>query len=295
VIGLLIGTVVWILAALIYGRFKGKTGELTMAAMGIPVFTYLASVGVYGEWNSIGGFVFFSTPLGDFAPNQLIGLETFLATFVAFTYVWFRSKGPLTIDELAGTSLSVDYTLVAGAGLAASGGLLPFLLSLALVAGFGFLSHRNPLRALKAAPCGESMKDVLKSRELDCLTDDVSYNVYRSGNTLVVGGKFVKEFPRWREVADCMADFPGSGRGNKVFGYGTLFLLIAIGFVLPIRVFTVLTLYSLAFVFMFINAVYMVKRTKVILREDCQEVMEEYVEFYRKKTKERNKRAVVID
>ncbi|WP_456367031.1 hypothetical protein [Thermococcus sp.] len=38
-IGLLIGTVVGILAALIYGRFKGKTGELTMAAMGIPVFT----------------------------------------------------------------------------------------------------------------------------------------------------------------------------------------------------------------------------------------------------------------
>ncbi|ASJ07408.1 hypothetical protein [Thermococcus pacificus] len=93
-IGFVIGTVLGIAAALIYGRFKGKAGELTMAAMGIPLFTYLAAMGFYSGWDFAGGSVFFSTPLGNFTPNELIGLETFLATLVAFTYVWFAPRMP---------------------------------------------------------------------------------------------------------------------------------------------------------------------------------------------------------
>ncbi len=293
-IGLAIGTALGIVSALIYGRFKGRSGELTMAAMGIPVFTYLASMGAYGGWNSIGE-VFFSTPLGDFTPNELIGLETFLATFVAFLYVWIRSKGSLTIDELAGTSLSVGYTLAAGAGLAASGGLLPFLLGLALVAGFGFLSSRDPLRSLKAAPCGESVRDVLKNRELDCLTDGVSYNVYRSRNTLVVGGKFVKEFPRWREVVECLMRVPYTETWQKILGYGSSILMVAVGFVLSPGLLAIAVLYALAFVMMMGTAVYLVRRTKRRITEDCREVMEEYAKFYRKKAKERDKRAIVVN
>ncbi len=293
-IGLAIGTALGIVSALIYGRFKGRSGELTMAAMGIPVFTYLASMGVYGGWNSIGE-VFFSTPLGDFTPNELIGLETFLATFVAFLYVWIRSKESLTIDELAGTSLSVGYALVAGVGLAASGGLLPFLLGLILVAGFGFLSYRNPLRSLKAVPCGEALRALTKDRELDCLTDNVSYGVYRSRNTLVVGGKFVKEFPRWKEVVGCLLRVPYTERWQKILGYGSSFLMVAVGFVLSPGLLAIAVLYALAFVMMMGTAVYLVRRTKRRIPEDCRDVMEEYAKFYRKKAKERDKRAIVVN
>ncbi len=215
-IGFVIGTVAGILAALIYGKFKGRAGELTMAAMGIPLFTYISSSAFYDGWMAISR-VFVGTPFGDLTPDEVIGLETSLAFALALAYVWLRSEKALTIDEMVGNSLVISYTLAAGAGLAASGGLLPFLLSLGLFAGFTYLSIRNPLRSLKAAPCGEFMKDVLKNRELDCLTDDVSYNVYRSGNTLLIGGKAVKEFPRWREVAECMADFPGGWQGKQGF------------------------------------------------------------------------------
>ncbi len=293
-IGLAIGTALGIVSALIYGRFKGRSGELTMAAMGIPVFTYSTAMGVYGGWNSLGK-VFFSTPLGDFTPNELIGLETFLATFVAFLYVWIRSKRSLTIDELTGTSLSVGYTLVAGAGLAASGGLLPFLLGLALVAGFGFLSYRNPLRSLKAVPCGESVRDVLKNRELDCLTDNVSYGVYRSRDTLVVGGKFVNEFPRWREVVECFMRVPYTERWQKILGYGSSFLMVGVGFALSPCLFAVVVLYALAFVMIMGTAVYLVRRTERRITEGCRGVMEEYAKFYRKKAKERDKRAIVVN
>ena len=161
-IGFAVGTILGIVSALIYGRFKGRAGELIMASMGIPVFTYLSSLGFYGGWNFTDN-VFFSTPLGDFTPTQLIGLETFLATVIAFTYIWTRSKNSLTIDELVGTSLPVGYTLVAGAGLSAGESPLLFLLGLVFVTGYVFLSYRNPLRSLKAVPCGKSLKEVLKN------------------------------------------------------------------------------------------------------------------------------------
>ena len=294
-IGFVIGTALGIISALIYGRFKGKAGELTMAAMGIPLFTYLAAMGFYGGWNSVGDFVFFSTPLGDFTPNELIGLETFLATSVAFTYVWVRSKDALTVDELTGTSLSVGYTLVAGAGLAASGGLLPFLLSLALVTGFGFLSYRDPWRALKAVPCTKILKEVVGGREIDCLTDDVSYGIYRSRGALVIGGKFIEEFPRWKEVVECLMEIPHSDTLQKVLGYGSTFLMTAVGFALRPDLLTVAIMYALAFVLTMGTAAYMVRSTRRYLREDCREVMEEYVEFFRRKVKERDKRAIVVD
>ena len=215
-IGFVIGTVAGILAALIYGKFKGRAGELTMAAVGIPLFTYISSSAFYDGWRAIP-WVFMGTPFGDLTPDEVIGLETSLALSATLAYVWLRSEKALTIDEMVGNSLVVGYTLAAGAGLAASGGLLSFLLSLGLFAGFTYLSIRNPRRSLKAAPCGEDLRALTKNRELDCLTDDVSYNVYRSGNTLLVGGKAVKEFPRWREVAECMADFPGGWQGKQGF------------------------------------------------------------------------------
>ncbi|ASJ07409.1 hypothetical protein A3L08_08795 [Thermococcus pacificus] len=184
---------------------------------------------------------------------------------------------------------------MAGAGLAASGGLLPFLLSLALVAGFNFLSSRDPMRALKAVPCGETLRTLVNGREIDCLTDNVSYGGYRGRNTLVVGGKFVKEFPRWREVVECLLRVPYSETPQKILGYSSSFLMVAVGFVLPPGLFAIAVLYALAFVMMMGVAAYLVRRTKKHIPEDCKEVMKEYAEFYRKKAKERDKRSIVID
>ncbi len=174
-----------------------------------------------------------------------------------------------------------------------SGGLLPFLLGLALVSGFGFLSFRNPPRSLKAAPCGESVRDVLKNRELDCLTDNVSYGVYR--NTLVVGGKFVKEFPRWKEVVECLLKVPYNETRQKTLVYGLSLLMVTVGFVLSPGLLAVAMLYALAFVLTMGTAVYIVGITKKSIGEECVKVMKEYTEFYRRKAKERKDRTMVVN
>ncbi|NJE04830.1 hypothetical protein E3E36_01420 [Thermococcus sp. M36] len=295
-IGFAIGTGFGVLLAFVYGRFKGRAGELVMAAMAIPLFTYLTDWVLYGNWEVPNGRILVvSTPLGEFTPNGLIGLETFMATLVAVLYLWFRSKESLAIDEMTGASLFIWYLLSMDIGLSASGSFMFFVLGSALLAVLLVLSDRKPLRALKAVPCRGELKELVSKNGLDCLTDGESYAIYKLGNTLVVGGKVIEEFPRWRELVECVLRAPSAGTKDKVLGYGFIFLPAIVGASLGPGALTAAALFSLAFVSMVIWGSYTVRRSKQNTGEKCRGVMEEYAKLFKRKAKEKDKRALVID
>lgn len=294
-IGFVMGTGIGLLLAVIYGRFKGRAGEIEMAAL-IPFFTYLLSLHFYGNFEVPGAVAVVSTPLGDFVQSRFsIGLDTALATSVALAYVWFRSKGALSVDEYLGSGLFLWAVLGMDVGLVATAGPLFMGIGFVMLAVVLVLSARKPLRDLKTIPCGGELRELTEREGFDCLSDKTSYGVYKVGNTIVVGGKLLEEFPRWEEVMECMLRVPSSGILDKALGYGFAFLPGIVGVFMEPGLLALLSIPALAFVLMVILGSYRVGRTKRELPKECGEVMDEYAAFYRRKAKDRDKRAVVID
>ena len=130
-----------------------------------------------------------------------------------------------------------------------------------------------------------------KNEVLYCLTDDLSYGVYRAGDTLVVSGKFIKEFSHWKEVVECLLKVLYNETRQKALVYGSSLLIVALGFAISPGFIAVAVLYALAFAMAVGTAVYVVGMTRKSLDKECAETMKEYGEFYRAKTKGRKERA----
>ncbi|NJE41824.1 hypothetical protein [Thermococcus sp. GR6] len=289
-IALVLGIIVGIGLALILGRLKGRAHELTMVML-TPVFTYIVAQWFYGGWE---GNVFISTPLGDFKPSELIGLETFLTLFITLLYVNFRGKRALTIDELPGTSALVWAMTGLGIGLSASGWGLLLVPGVALYLFMIWLAHRDPFVGLKARPCGSELGEVASALGYNCLTDENSLSVYKLGNCLLVGGGLVEKFPRWKEVVECMGKVPDLGMGLKLAIHGIYLLPALVGVLMGDGPFTTMGLIALTLFVFFLNLTVTVTLTKGKVREECREVLEEYAEFFRK-NKKKGRLDVIID
>ncbi|ASJ09497.1 hypothetical protein A3L11_09740 [Thermococcus siculi] len=294
-IGFIIGTAIGLFLALAYGRFKGRAGEIVMAAL-IPFITYLVSLWFYGDFDLQGATVVVSTPIGDFVQSRFsIGLDTALATLVTVAYVGFRSKGALSVDEYLSAGLFLWTTFGMDAGLMATVGPGFMLIGFAVLALLIFLSIRNPFQSLNATPCDGELGKLAEREDLNCLRDKTSYSVYKIGDTIVVGGKLPEEFPRWREVLECMLTVPSSKARDKALDYGLAFIPGLVGVFMKPGLLALLSIPALTFVLMILQGTYKVKRTRKNLPEECGEVMEEYAEFYRRKVKERDRMAIVMD
>ncbi|NJE31473.1 hypothetical protein E3E38_10505 [Thermococcus sp. 18S1] len=289
-IALALGLVVGVGTALLLGKLKGRVHELTMALY-TPVFTYLIADGFYGGWR---GNVFISTPLGDFTPEELIGIQTFLALLATITYVQFRGRKSLTIDEFPSTSAL--FWVMLGTGIALSSSALPALVlpGLMLYAIIVLLSERDPFGWLKAESCSGELGELAKSLRFECLTDRESLSVYRIKRHFILGGKVLSDFPRWRELVKCLAELPEAGKKLRAFGYALNLLPVPVGITMGEGLLTALVLTILVLPLYFGGPIISVKRTKTNIPEGCKGVMEEYAEFFRK-NKKRGKLDVVID
>ncbi|ASJ01873.1 hypothetical protein A3L09_00660 [Thermococcus profundus] len=294
-IGFLIGTSLGLLIALLYGRFRGRAGEIEVAVL-MPFFTYLLSLQFYGNFGILGAVAVVSTPIGNFVQSRFsIGLDTALAIIVAVAYIWFRSKGALSVDEYLSAGLSLWAIFGMNIGLMATAGPGFMLLGFAVLAILIFLSIRNPFQSLNAAPCGGELGELARREGFNCLSDRTSYSVYKVGYTIIVGGKLPEEFPQWREVVECMLTASSSGVWNKVLGYGFAFLPGIVGVFMEPGLLALLLIPALAFVLIMLQGSYNVRRTRKNLPKECGEVMDEYAEFYRRKVKEKDRKAIVID
>ncbi|NJF24473.1 hypothetical protein [Thermococcus sp. Bubb.Bath] len=278
-IGLLIGTGIGLLLAAIYGRLKGMAGEIEMAVL-IPFFTYLLSLQFYGNFDVPGAVAVVSTPIGDFVQSRFsIGLDTALAALVALTYVWIRSKGALSVDEYQGLGLFLWAAFGMDVGLMATAGPVFMGTGFVILAVVLILHARKPGRDLRAVPCGGELRELAEREGFGCLSDKVSYGVYKIGSALVVGGKLPEEFPRWRKVVECMLAVPSSGIWDKALGYGFAFLPGIVGVFMKPGLLASSLIIVLAFALMVIVGSYRVGRTKRSLPEECREVMDEYAKF----------------
>jgi hypothetical protein len=261
-----------------------------------PFFTYLLSLQFYGNFDVPGTTAVVSTPLGDFVQSRFsISLDTVLATLVAMAYVWFCSRGTISVDEYLSSGLFLWAALGMDVGLIATARPLFMGIGFTILAAVLTLSARRPLRDLKAFPCHGELEELAKRHGFNCLSDKTSYGIYKVGYTIVVGGKLPEESPRWREVVECMLTAPSSGVWDKALGYGFVFLPGIVGVFMEPGPLALLSISTLAFALMMLLSSYRVGRTKGSLPKECAEVMNEYAEFYRRKVKEKDKRAVVVD
>jgi len=294
-IGFVIGTVVGIPVALIYGRFKGRAGELLMATM-IPFLTYTVCLLFYGNFDAPGTIVAISTPFGSFAQDRfMVGVDTFLATLVSLGYLMARSKGALTIDEFPGVSLFLWMALGMDVGLMATAGWIFLLLGVALLVIEAALSFREPLRGLNAVPCDGELKGLSRKYGVKCLTDDGSFGIYKIRDTVVIGGKLVEEFPHWRELAKCMLEMPDASKIERVTGYGIAFLPGIVGVTMRPGLLALISLSTLSFLLVILWGSNSARRTRGSVHEGCREVVEEWKGLYRRKAKEMEGKSIVID
>jgi hypothetical protein len=84
-----------------------------------------------------------------------------------------------------------------------------------------------------------------------------------------------------------MLTVPSSKVRDKALDYTLAFVPAVIGVFLEPGLLASSLIITLAFVLMILYGSYSVGRTKKNLPEKCSEVMEEYVEFYRRKVKEK--------
>ncbi|WP_297516476.1 hypothetical protein [Thermococcus sp.] len=138
-IALALGLIVGLGLAFLLGKVKGRSYELTMALY-TPLFVYIIADGLSMQGR---GNIFVSTPLGDFQPGELAGVQTFLALILAIIYTGFRGKRALTVDEFPSVSLLTWILIAFGIGLTASESQVLLILGLALYILLGALSRRN--------------------------------------------------------------------------------------------------------------------------------------------------------
>ncbi|NJE60173.1 hypothetical protein [Thermococcus sp. 21S7] len=289
-IALALGAIVGFTMAAAAGRLKGRLNELTIAIL-VPLLTYIVADGFHGGWT---GNVFISTPLGDFTPDEMIGLDTFLALLLSLLYVHIRGRRALSIDEFP--SFASFATAMIGLAIGLSAGSWHVLLvpGLAVYALLVWLSLRNPFTFLNAVPCGGEAAGVARELGFECLTDRESLGILKVEKHILIGGKAMEMFPRWKEVAGCIARVPASGGGFRVGVYLLYLLPVPVGLVLGEGLLAAAVLVSLAFVIHVLSTVLMVSSTKKRLPEGCREVTEEYRQFFRK-NKKRSRFDAVVD
>ncbi len=173
------------------------------------LFVYIVAGGFSGHPDEN---LFVSTPLGDYQPGQLAGVQTFIALILALIYADFRGKRALTVDEFPSVSLLAWLQFALGIGLASSASPLLAVPGLALYIAFLLLSERNPFGWLRANPCSGELSNFVGTFGLTCLTDEEGLMVYRIRDTVIIGGRVPKEFPEWRKVVKCVVDVPEAGK-----------------------------------------------------------------------------------
>lgn len=287
-IALVMGVVIGLGLALLLGRLKDRKSEAAVALL-MPLLTYQIAEGFHGGWS---GNVFISTPFGDYPPEELVGLETFLSLLVALVYVHLRARKAFEIDEFISFSMFSWAMIGLGIGLSASAWPLMALLGAVLYGLLLWSSKRNPFAGLKAIPCTEEFEELVRKHGFKCLTDENSLGVYRVEGHLLIGGG-LKNFPRWQEVVECVAKNPKCGNPLKVGIAFLYFLPIPVGIALGDGVVTALVLLLLAVLAYLLAAFLSVKAFQRALPKDCGEVMSEYKEFFRR-NKKRKKTDIVI-
>ncbi|CAD5244553.1 hypothetical protein [Thermococcus camini] len=281
-IALALGLIVCLGTALVLGKLKGRSYELTMA-LNVPLLTYLIADGLYGDWKGIGN-VFFSTPLGDFTPSEMIGIQTFLAVLIIVAHLGLRGRNSLTVDEFS--SIPPMFWVDFGTGIALASSALPVLAlpGLVLYLALALLSEKNPLGWLSAEPCHGELGEFAVELGLKCLTDEESLSIYRLKGHIIVGGKARRDFPRWREVVKCLSELPETGR-FRLLPYLVGLIPLPVGIILGEGFVTALILVPLMLLLYLGTLIATVRRTRSLLPESCWEVMDEYVEFVRRNQK----------
>ena len=263
-IALAIGVVVGIPVAIITGRLLGKASEVLIALTGIPLITYAIAL------HELGMFIGLNVSIEVFSPEFIAGAETFLGLIVALLYTYFVTRRRLRIDDFIQISLtSLPYTIL---GIALAAQFWPGFLALGmiLVAVMMVLSLRNPLRGLNVKPCPQELGD--------CLTDEDSLMCAVVKDTILVGGRALREFPRAKELVECMkrAGKPSSTR--KAAGL-LLSLLPLLAVLMPSGDITIVAGLGMAYLSTLLSATLLTRGRAT----PCPELTKEYREFLRKR------------
>ncbi|WP_148882064.1 hypothetical protein [Thermococcus aciditolerans] len=205
-----------------------------------------------------------------FSPEFIAGTETFLGLIVALAYVEFRTRKGLRIDDFIQISFITLPYISLGVALASQFWSGFLAIGIVLIGIVVVLSLKNPLRGLNVKPCPQEIGD--------CMTDEDSLMGTLIRDTVLIGGRTLKEFPRARELVECMkrAGKPSSLR--KATGL-LVSLLPLLAVLLPPGDLTVIVGLTTAYLSTLIGAAFVTKGHPT----PCPEVAREYREFLRKR------------
>lgn len=264
--GLLLGVAIGVPVAFLLGKIFGRVGEVLVALVGVPVITY--AVALYESGYFAGQTL--SVSVGGASPEFFAGFEVFLGLAVALAYVSLRTRKGLRIDDFIQISVtSLPYTSF-GIALAAQYWLGFIVVGLLLIGLMVAMSRRNPLRGLDVRPCPPEVGD--------CLTDDDSLMSARVRDTLLVGGKVLKEFPKAKELVECLKHTRKLSRLRRVAIF-FVSLLPLLTVLLPRGDATIFVGLAVAYASVLIGAALATKRHP----SPCSKLAEEYREFIRKR------------
>ena len=279
-IGLALGLIIGLGGALLLGKLKGRNYELFMAIFGVPVFTYAISVASAQDW-------FKNTYLCLWTcmhPLQWAGIEVLVSYLIGFTYFYIRSRKALSIDDyiqLAYLSIGVSACSVTLSATLLHPLLLP---GLALYIYLLWPREGIPLRFL----CVEKVGTLGGA---ECYTDGGGKMAFKSGNLLFVGGLTVKEFPAWKELAECLLRIPDRGKSEVMLLLAVGFLPSLVLFTIPEGIPAVLAYGGIVIATQVLLGWFSTWRTRKNL-PDCSSVLVKYSEFLRKN---KGKLDIVID
>ena len=263
-IALTIGVIVGIPLALITKKLLGKTSEVLVALIGIPLITY--AIALY----ELGMFAGLNASIEGFSPEFIAGAETFLGLIVALLYTNFVTRKGMRIDDFIQISLtSLPYTIL---GIALAAQFWPgfLVLGMILVAITTVLFLKNPLRGLNTKPCPPELGD--------CLTDDDSLMTAVVKDTILIGGRTLREFPKAKELVECMkrAGKPSNTRKAAALLVSLLPLLAVLT---PPGDLTIVVGLGMAYLSTLVSAALITKGQPT----PCPELTKEYREFLRKR------------
>jgi len=287
-IALAFGLVFGLGTALALGKLKDRKSELAVSFL-LPLLTYEMANGLYGGF---GDYVYIPTPLGDFTASEFIGLQTFIAWLIMLAYIRLRGRNVFEIDEFPAISAFFWAITAFGLGLSASAWPALAIPGLAVYALLALSGGKDPLRAIKAVPCSGELKELSKKLGLECLSDETGYSAYKVKGTLLVGG-LLREFPRWRELIECLAGVPEPGLRLNVFLHSLYLSAVPIGILLGRGITTALVLLILVLLSYYTALKLTVSLTRRALKDDCRALAKEYAEFF--KEKKGKQRKLVVD